>query len=100
MNFSLNSRLVRPRAEEKQREQGTNELVCLCRLTAFLHQGAAEAASRVRRRVSASFGCRHQSPCMFRLRVHVSRGGGCLEGRDSGSCKCTLVELFFKGRGK
>lgn len=99
MNFSLNSRLVRPRAEEKQREKKrTNELVCRSRLTVFLQQGAAEAASRVRERVSASFGCRHQSPCMFHLRVHVSKGvfGG-VGFRGAGGRKCTLVELLLRG---
>lgn len=51
-----------------------------------------------------------ESQCFLWLQtsesVHVllesarEQGGGCLEGRGSGSCKCTLVELFFKGRGK
>lgn len=58
-----------------KRDERQNESACSCRLTVLLQQGAAEAASRVRERVSASFGCRHQSPCMFHLRVHVSRGG-------------------------
>lgn len=60
----------------RETEDGkTSESACLCQFTVFLQQGAAEAASRVRERVSASFGCRHQSPCMFHLRVHVSRAG-------------------------
>lgn len=45
-------------------------------------------------------GCRHQSPCMFHLRVHVSGAGwfGGVGMRGSGSRKCTLV--VFKGRGE
>lgn len=43
-------------------------------------------------------GCRHQSPCMFHLRVQVGRVGVWRGGvRGSGSCKCTLVELFLRG---
>lgn len=57
MNFSRSSRLVRPRAADRQRggekEEGEWPRSSLC-TTAFLQQGAAEAASRVRERVGAS----------------------------------------------
>lgn len=39
----------------ERQKQENNELVCLCQLTGFLQQGAAEAASRVRERVGASW---------------------------------------------
>lgn len=71
------------------------------RLTAFLQQGAAEAASRVRERVSASLQLQtSESVHVFHWRVHVSRAGVWTGRvwRGLGHRKCTLADLFWRGR--
>lgn len=75
MNFSLSSRLVRPRAGKKTEGTVREGLRSVFFFFFFLQQGAAEAASRVRERVSASLAAD------FRVRarlfwVCVSGAGG------------------------
>lgn len=68
MNFSLSSRLVRPRADEREEKHLTpGELESAHGRPSA---GAVGAASKVRR----SFGCRHQSPCTFDLCASCSGG--------------------------
>lgn len=87
MNFSLSSRLVRPRAEDRNRETDeTNELVCSRRIAGFPPAGGGRGSEQREGESQCFLGCRHRGPCMFHLRVHVSRadvwrgGGSGLQG--------------------
>lgn len=62
MNFSLSSRLVRPRAADRRQKREGTSLLCIDhsrRAQFLLQQGAAEAASRVRES-QCFLGCRHR----------------------------------------